>query len=186
MIETNRKKRAATMPMPSITKPIYALCAAIGTLLMLSRAPAATLPVASSPPLTRIAKSLAGGDELQRFDFADARLPALRCADPGRSGAEDDAVEPAAGVDAQPLPGQSADGQAAEMGSLDAECIHERDHVAAQIGQAQGGHRSAGLAMSTAIIAQDAEPVRQTGNLGVPHVQVRAQGIAEGQPGFFR
>ena len=78
MIETNRKKRAATMPMPSITKPIYALCAAIGTLLMLSRAPAATLPVASPPPLTRIAKSLAGGDELQRFDFADALLEVLQ------------------------------------------------------------------------------------------------------------
>ena len=90
-----------------------------------------------------------------RPDLVDAGMPAFGAADPGGRRAKNDAPQPRPGMDAQPLPGQAADGQAAEMAAPDGQRVPQRDHVAAQIGQFIGRRRGARPAMAAAIIAQD-------------------------------
>lgn len=116
------------------------------------------------------------------FHLRDARVPTFRAADPCGAGADHQLVEACAGVDAEPLPDQAAERKPAEMRAFELQCIHQRQHIPAQISQRIGRWRRAGTSMSAAVVPQHTEMHRQRLSLQIPHRQIGAQRVAEHQP----
>ncbi|MNE49831.1 hypothetical protein D3C80_1443760 [compost metagenome] len=114
-------------------------------------------------------------------DHFDARVPGVRRADLGGGVADDQAVQAFTCIDPQPLTDQAAHGQATEVRTLDLQGIEQRQHVLAQLLDAVrplGYQRSA---MATGVVAQHAKVRSEGRHLGVPHVQVGAQGVGQHQ-----
>jgi hypothetical protein len=100
---------------------------------------------------------------------------------PPRVVAEDHPVEPAGMLLNEPHSGGATHRHAAPMGALDAERVHQGDHVVAQQLEGVTACGFFGLAVAALIVAQHAELAFEVGGLRVPHVQIGGERIGEDQ-----
>ncbi len=131
--------------------------------------------------------ALQRGIDQRRKAFAahlfDAGFPGGGAADFLRGGAHHQPAQALRCLQAQPLPGEPADRQAAEIALRDLQGVPQCQHVLTQVGDAVRAGRRLRIPVAAAVVAQDAVVRSEGFELHVPHVQIGAQRIAEGQPG---
>lgn len=109
--------------------------------------------------------------------------PGVGAPDLLRCGADHQPPQSLRHVEAEPLAGEPADREPTKITARNLQRIPKRNHVLAQVGHAVRAGRRFGVAVTTAVVAQDAVVRRKRLQLHVPHVQVGAKRVAEGQPG---
>ena len=83
--------------------------------------------------------------------------------------------------EAEPLPDHPAERQAAEVHALQSEDVQQLQHVAAQAVEGVRARRGLRLAVAAAVVAQHAKARGERGQLRIPHLQPRAEGVGEQQ-----